>query len=282
MSAQNVKGWVTDIVRGSFHDGPGIRTVVFLQGCSLRCPWCHNPETWSMGPVPLFYPERCLGCGACGGSAEHADRCRFGARVLSSAEKTVEEVMGVILKDRPFYSAGGGVTFSGGEPCCQPDFLLALLKRCQAEAVPAAIETSLNYPAELLETVLPFLAVLMADLKLADSERHRRATGASNDLILKNFAALQKARLPIIVRTPLVAGMNDDDANIEQTVEILKPLKTLAYYELLRYQPLGQEKVKALGWTCPTFQAPSDERVKHLCQKVRDAELPLVVDGKKV
>ena len=276
-----MKGWVTDIVRGSFHDGPGIRTVVFLQGCSLRCPWCHNPETWSAHPVPLFYPDRCLGCGACGGSSEHVDRCRFGARVLSSDAKTVEEVMDVIRKDRPFYSSGGGVTFSGGEPACQPDFLLALLKRCRAEGVPAAVETSLNYPTALLEAVLPFLTVLMADLKLADPERHRRATGASNDLILKNFAALQSAVLPIIVRTPLVAGVNDDDANIEQIIGILKSLKTLSYFELLRYQPLGLEKGKALGRACPTFQAPSDERVRQLCQKVRDTDIPLYVDGKK-
>ena len=277
-----MKGWITDIVRGSFHDGPGIRTVVFLQGCSLRCSWCHNPETWSAHPVPLFYPDRCLGCGACAGSAEFADRCRFGARSLSSSERTAEEVMAVIRKDRPFYSPEGGVTFSGGEPCCQPDFLLALLKQCQAEAIPAAIETSLNVPTDVLQTVLPLLSVLMADLKLADPERHRRATGVSNDLILKNFAALQTARIPVIVRTPLVAGINDDDANMEQTIEVLKPLKTLAYYELLRYQPLGQEKHKALGGECPAFHAPSDERLQHLCQKVHDAGIPLFVDGKKV
>lgn len=277
-----MKGWVTDIVRGSFHDGPGIRTVVFLQGCSLRCSWCHNPETWSAHPVPLFYPDRCMGCGACAGSAELAERCRFGARSLSSSERTVEEVMEVVLKDRPFYAPEGGVTFSGGEPCCQAGFLLALLKRCRAEGIPAAIETSLNVPTDMLETVLPLLAVLMADLKLADPERHRRATGVSNDLILQNFAALQTARLPVIVRTPLVAGVNDDDANIEQAIEILKPLKTLAYYELLRYQPLGEEKHKALGGACPAFEAPSHERVSQLGRKVRDAGIPLVVDGKKV
>lgn len=277
-----MKGWVTDLVRGSFHDGPGIRTVVFLQGCSLRCLWCHNPETWSTEPVPMFYPGRCLGCGACGGSPEGAGRCRFGARVLSSGEKTVEEVMDAIRQDQPFYSAGGGVTFSGGEPCCQSEFLLALLNRCRAESIPAAIETSLNYPTALLQTVLPYLSVLMADLKLVDSERHRRATGSSNDLILKNFAVLQSAALPIIVRTPLVAWVNDDDKNIEQTIGVLKPLKTLAYYELLRYQPLGLEKGKALGRAFPPFQAPSDERVRQLGQKVCDAGIPLYVDGKKV
>jgi pyruvate formate lyase activating enzyme len=276
-----LKGWVTDIVRGSFHDGPGIRTVVFLQGCSLRCPWCHNPETWGAHPVPLFYPDRCLGCGACGGSAEHADRCRFGARVLSSKEKTVEEIMDVLRKDRPFYSPGGGVTFSGGEPACQPDFLLALLKRCRAEGVPAAVETSLNCPGDFLQTVLPFLDVLMADLKMTDPERHRRCTGASNGLILKNFAMLQNARLPIIVRTPLVAGVNDDDANIGQTIAVLKPLKTLAYYELLRYQPLGLEKFRALGRACPTFQPPSEERLRVLCETIRKAGIRLYVDGKR-
>jgi len=277
-----VKGWVTDIVRGSFHDGPGIRTVVFLQGCSLRCSWCHNPETWRAHPVPLFYPDRCMGCGACGGSAALTDRCRFGARSLSSSERTVEEVIAVIRKDRAFYSPEGGVTFSGGEPCCQPEFLLALLKRCQAEAIPAAIETSLNASSAVLDSVLPLVTVLMADLKLADPERHRLATGVSNGLILKNFAALRTARLPVIVRTPLVAGVNDDDANIVQTIEVLKPLKTLAYYELLRYQPLGEEKHKALGSEPPPLRAPSEERMRHLCQKVREADIPLVVDGKKV
>jgi pyruvate formate lyase activating enzyme len=197
-----------------------------------------------------------MGCGACGGSAEQADQCRFGARSLSSHERTVEEVMAVIRQDRTFYSPEGGVTFSGGDPCCQPEFLLALLTRCQAEAIPAAIETSLNVSADVLESVLPLLTVLMADLKLADPERHRLATGVPNGLILKNFSALRTARLPVIVRTPLVAGINDDDANIEQTIKVLKPLKTLVYYELLRYQPLGQEKHKALGGTPPAYHAP--------------------------
>jgi len=223
-----------------------------------------------------------MGCGACGGSAEHAERCRFGARSLTSTARTVEEVMTVILKDRPFYAPEGGVTVSGGEPCCQPDFLLALLERCRAEAIPAAIETSLHVPTEVLAKVLPLLSILMADLKLADPERHRRATGVSNELILKNFAAVQTARLPLIIRTPLVAGVNDDDANIAQIVERLKPLKTLMYYELLRYQPLGQEKYAALGREVPSFQAPSDERMKHLRRIVRDAGMPLFVDGERV
>ena len=189
--------------------------------------------------------------------------------------------MAVIRKDRPFYLPEGGVTFSGGEPCGQPDFLLALLEQCRAEAIPAAIETSLHVPAGVLENVLPFLSVLMADQKLADPERHRLATGVANDLILKNIAALQTARLPLIVRTPLVAGVNDDDANMAQTVELLKPLRTLAYYELLRYQPLGQEKDRALGREAPKFHAPSDERLRCLCRIVRDAGIPLVVDGGK-
>ena len=275
-------GWVTDIVRGSFHDGPGIRSVVFLQGCSLQCKWCHNPETWSITPQPLFYPEKCTGCGMCGGVAENAELCRFGARVFSSREMTADEVMETILMDCPFYKNGGGVTFSGGEPCCQPDFLMELLALCRKEKVSAAIETNLNYPSELLQKILPSLDLLMVDLKIMDSERHQRYTGVSNSMILKNFKSLQNIGIPVIVRTPLVAGVNDDDANMEQSIALLKKMNSLKYYELLRYHPLGMEKFKGLGWEFPVFEAPSEKRLLILCKKIQGSGIRLYLDGKEL
>ena len=277
-----MNGLVTDIIRGSFHDGPGIRTVVFQQGCSLQCQWCHNPETWNATPQPLFYPEKCQGCGACGGMAENADLCRFGARVFSSREMTAEEVMAAIRLDRPFYRNGGGVTFSGGEPCWQPDFLLELLELCHEEDISVAIETNLNYSWELLEKILPYLNVLMADLKIMDSERHQHYTGCSNENILNNFDLLQNADIPIIVRTPLVAGVNDDDTNIEQTIALLKKMNSLKYYELLRYHPLGMAKFKGLGRELPVFEAPSEERLAAVCDIIKKAGIRPYLDGKKV
>ena len=277
-----MNGLITDITRGSFHDGPGIRTVVFLQGCSLQCRWCHNPETWSMTPMPLFYPDRCMGCGLCGGDPQNAGLCRYGAREFSSSEMSVEEVMEIILKDRDFYKNGGGVTFSGGEPCCQLEFLIEMLEQCRDEGVSAAMETNLNYPPEILEKVLPHLDLLMVDLKIVDRESHRAYTGVSNESILDNFTLLQGREIPLIVRTPLVRGVNDDDSNIEQSVALLKELSSLKYYELLRYHPLGTEKFKGLGRNLPEFEAPSEQRLTAVCDIIKRAGIRLLVDGREV
>jgi len=279
---KHMNGFVTDIVRGSFHDGPGIRTVVFLQGCSLRCSWCHNPETWSTEPQPMYYPDSCAGCGLCGGLKENTDECRYGARVYSSRAESVEEVMNAITMDRPFFRHGGGVTFSGGEPCCQMEFLIELLKRCRDEKISTAIETNLNYPVDVLKGVLPHLDLLMADLKIMDSQIHQHYTGFSNERILENIEFLQNCDTPVIIRTPLLAGVSDTDSNIEQIVVALKKIDTLEYYEFLRYHPLGMRKYQGLDHDCPEFEAPSDERLKVICGKVKSAGIRLFLDGKEV
>ncbi|MFO7936362.1 MAG: glycyl-radical enzyme activating protein [Kiritimatiellia bacterium] len=277
-----MKGLVTQILRGSFHDGPGIRTVVFLQGCSMRCQWCHNPETWSFEPVPLFYPENCTACGKCGGMPEKTDQCRYGARVFSSRTYSVEEVMDMIRADQPFYKNGGGVTFSGGEPCCQPEFLLELLKRCKQENIHAAIETNLNYPLDTLKSILPWLDLLMADLKIMDAESHRKYTGVSNSQIMRNIMFLRDKNVPLIIRTPVIRGVNDDDINIGRTIRCLEKIRSLLYYELLRCHSLGWTKYKALGWSVPEFESPSEKRMEEICDEIRKADIPLLVDGKKV
>ncbi len=218
----------------------------------------------------------------CGGLAENAELCRYGARVFSSREMTAEEVMKTVLLDRPFYENGGGVTFSGGEPCCQPDFLMELLELCRKEKVSAAIETNLNYPSELLQKILPSLDLLMVDLKIMDSERHQLFTGFPDNRILTNIELLQNTDIPVIVRTPLVAGVNDDDTNMEQSIALLKKMNSLKYYELLRYHPLGMEKFKGLGWEFPVFEAPSEKRLTALCKKIQGSGIRLYLDGKEL
>ena len=140
---------IFDIERSAMHDGPGIRTVVFFKGCPLRCRWCHNPESWAFAPQEMYYPEKCIGCGRC------AEGCYTGARQLCGQDMTVEQVMAPILADKPYYGAEGGVTLSGGEPQCQPEFLNALVDACRAEGIHTAIETSMAvYHPEILQILL--------------------------------------------------------------------------------------------------------------------------------
>ena len=208
------RGIVTNIQRFSIHDGPGIRTTVFLKGCNLRCFWCHNPETLKPKAELQLFPDRCIGCGVC------FDRCPQGAHVevnggrlfrrelcvacgtcvetcyaqslvLVGESKTVEEVVEEVLRDRPFYErSDGGVTLSGGEPLLQLAFSRAILARCKEENLHTAIETAASFPWERIETILPVTDLVMMDIKLMDADKHRAATGVSNERILDSAQRL--------------------------------------------------------------------------------------------
>ncbi len=243
---------VADIQRTSVHDGPGIRTTVFFKGCPLSCKWCHNPECISTEPEMMFYPEKCIHCGKC------AQGCYSGARVLCGKKMTTGEVLDQIMLDFDYYKEEGGVTFSGGEPMLQADFLKEIIPMCKEKGVHTAIETSLIiYDEEILKN----LDIIMADLKIWDSDIHKEYTGVPNEKIKENFIKTDKLGVPIIARTPYIPEVSQDFAKIS---EFLKGLKNVVRYEILPYHPLGVAKQRALGREEVIFTVPSKKQMEEV------------------
>lgn len=264
-------GLITNIQRFSLHDGPGIRTTVFLKGCNLRCFWCHNPEDIDLRPEVQFFPERCIFCGACvetcpqaahgmGAAGEHhflrercdgcglcVEGCFAKALVLVGTRYDVPQVMAEILADAAFYaSSGGGVTLSGGEPLLQLDFACALLDACRGAGIHTAIETAANLAWERVAAILPRVDLVMMDIKHMDSAQHRAATGVPNERILANAARLGTQPQPLIVRTPIIPGVNDSADDVAAIAAFAATLPNLLYYELLPYHPMATSKYRSL------------------------------------
>lgn len=247
-----IKGLIADIQRASIHDGSGIRTTVFFKGCPLSCKWCHNPECISFEKEILYYPEKCIHCGMCDKG------CFSGARVVCGKSMTADEVLSEIMLDVPYYGDTGGVTFSGGEPFAQKEFLNACIDKCKENGINCAVETSLIYFDEKIFKKLDFV---MADLKIWDSDLHKKYTGAGNEKIIENFENLNKLNIPIIARTPVIPEINQ---GIDKISAFLKTLPNVRKYELLPYHPLGNSKRKALGQKADGFSVPSKEYMKEL------------------
>jgi len=247
-----LRGTVASVQRCSVHDGPGIRTTIFMKGCPLHCAWCHNPETIRFEPETVYHPERCIHCGHCD------EGCFSGARVLCGERMSVSEAVGVALMDKAYYGKDGGVTISGGEPTAQSRFVSALLKELRAQGVHTAVETCLFGAWEALASVVRECDLVMADLKLWDSEKHRCYTGAGNETILRNLSRVNR---PLIVRTPVVGGVNDEDGEIAAIAAFVGKLPTLLYYELLPYHPLGLSKGQ---FEQQRFVTPDGNRMREL------------------
>lgn len=268
-----MKAMLFDIQRGSYVDGPGIRTTVFFKGCNLDCKWCHNPESKSADRQMLFYSDKCTGCGKCvsvcpnkGKKCELCGKCALfcprDARKLCGREYGTEEVMRELLRDKCFYeNSGGGVTFSGGECMLQIDFLSEILRECKIEGIHTAVDTAGNVPFSYFERILPFTDLFLYDIKAFSAEKHKEGTGADNARILENAKRLS-GKSKILFRIPVIGGFNDEETEMQKIADFLKDISH-EKVELLPYHALGEHKYRALGVNVEVFSAPSPERMKR-------------------
>jgi pyruvate formate lyase activating enzyme len=300
----DITGIVFDIKRFAVHDGPGIRTTVFLKGCPLRCEWCHNPESQALKPVLAQFRRNCIGCGKClvncpQGGLSHGDDgividrhrclgcgscarvCYAEALVVRGREMAVGEVMVEVEKDRPFYdNSGGGLTLSGGEPLFQPDFALALLQAAKGGGLHTCLDTCGYASWAVLEQVLPFVDMVLYDLKGVDPSLHRQHTGRPNSLILANLRALVSEGKDLMVRMPLIPGYNDGPEAIQAVAEFVADLDPVPPLEILPYHQLGESKYEALGIRSGLHLQPLPrQKVEELAQEVREHGVQCKVGG---
>jgi pyruvate formate lyase activating enzyme len=280
---------VTNIQGYSIHDGPGIRTVVFLKGCGLECQWCSNPECISHLPEIGFIKNLCTKCdkcaevcphGAldlqvdefpridrarCNGCGECSSACSYKALILYGKEMNAEEIFDVVNRDKLFYEAsGGGVTVSGGEALLQPQLVCELFKKCRQAGIHSCIETSGYAAKSALKQVLPYTDYILYDLKYINSEKHRQYTGKPNELILSNAKMAASSDKEVLFRMPLIPGINDDEQNINETANFLRGLGNKALHiELMSYHRLGKGKYESLDRRYPLTDVLSPESV-HL------------------
>ncbi|MGD2178218.1 MAG: glycyl-radical enzyme activating protein [Anaerolineae bacterium] len=299
------EGIVFDIKRFSIHDGPGIRTTVFLKGCPLSCWWCHNPEGQAEEPELILRPDRCIGCGACLDVCEReaivvegdvivtqrerctacgvcVEVCYTEARELVGRPMTVAQVMDEIERDGAFYDqSGGGVTFSGGEPLAQPHFLRVLLRACKERGVHTALDTCGFASWNELDGLREDVDLFLYDLKLMDDVRHRESTGVSNEPILENLQRLSGRRHRIVLRVPIIPGINDDEENLGQIGRFARGLPSLEGVDLLPYHSIWRDKHRGLGKVrpMPDAQPPSDGRMDEIAQTLRRFDLAVNIGG---
>lgn len=290
---EDISGVVFNIQRYSIHDGPGIRTTVFLKGCPLVCTWCQNPESQSRDPEIMINKNLCTVCGRCVSECENdaislseecsvTDRakclccgrcveiCPNEARKLSGTEMTVGEVVKEVLKDQKFFeSSGGGVTISGGEATFQPEFAIAILRECKELGLHTAIETCGYTSWEVLERFFECTDLVLFDIKHIDNEEHKKGTGMSNEKILENAEKMAKVKA-ILVRVPLIPGFNDSEQDVRKIAAFAATLSKEIEVDLLAYNPLGEGKYESLGKdSVEHMQVQSEEYVEGLRSVVK-------------
>lgn len=299
-----ITGIVFNIQRYSIHDGPGIRTTVFLKGCPLNCWWCQNPESQLSGQEMIFWEDRCIGCGACSTICPSdaieiknsipvtekekcilyrkcIEKCPALAREMIGEKLTTEEVIKEIEKDLVFYEeSGGGVTFSGGEPLGQSEFLEGLLNGCREKKIHTAVDTSGYISWGILNKISSKVDLFLYDLKIMDNERHKKYTGVSNEIILENIKKLSSVHNNIFIRFPVIPGINDDYQNIREMGEFLSFLK-IAQVNLLPYHYIGIDKYKRLGrdYKLADIRPSSEEKLSEVSVILRKFNLNVKLRG---
>lgn len=297
------RGLVFNIMRFALHDGPGIRSTVFLKGCPLNCWWCHNPEGRSPKREVVYVPERCVHCGDCVRAcpegalslgewivrdthlcqlhAECVDVCSAGAQAVFGRWMSVSDLTAELLKDRIFFDeSGGGVTISGGEPLMQADFLEALLAACHAERIHTVVETCGYAGTHVVDRIARNVDLFLFDLKIMNSEKHRKFTGMGNHRILANLSLLAERGRAVIVRIPIIPGVNDDEDNLNAASRFLAPLG-LRDVDLLPYHQIASGKYSRLGLTyrMEDLLPPTEEHVQAIAARLRRDGLHVRIGG---
>lgn len=307
---------VANIQRFTIHDGPGIRTELFLKGCSLRCEWCSNPETYEPFRQVGVTPEKCICCGyclkACEAHGKNAlkvsttgivgidrtlcdncllceEECMSGCLTIWGKKTSVEEAMDVIRRDRAFYErSGGGVTLSGGEALLQWKFCRDLLKQCKDEGINTCIESALHVNPKAIDEVFPYVDLFITDIKQMDSDIHKKYTGVGNELILNNIKKVVTQGKPLIIRAPIIPGFNDTVEFIDKVSDFI--LKELGNHpqeiQLLKYRPLGEVKAKTLDLPMQMKamkiddQEGFEQQIKIFAKRMKDRGIPAIAGSR--
>ena len=304
LDSDGPRGLVSAVMRYAVHDGPGLRTTVFLKGCPLSCQWCHNPESQSSSAELMYSEDRCVRCGDCVAACPHhamewrdgrplhdrsacqtcgrcAEACPSGARQLLGRTMSVPELVKAVSRDVPFFEeSGGGVTFSGGEPLWQAEFLEAALEACRANGIQTAVDTCGHAPSETLRRISQKTDLFLYDLKVMDPGRHRELAGVDNRLILRNLALLAREKAAIVVRIPVVPTVNDTPEEVGQALRFLRELG-LRDVALLPYHQIGMEKYERLqaATQARRFEPPTPARMEELADRFRSEGFAVRIGG---